>query len=263
MYGYLSRFIDNSGYMKIRPAEKGDLERIRAIVDDSFRSSYSLSPQQIETIVDNEFTEETLTERIGDSNAIVLVAEDTVEETEDVQGFIDVETGTERTIRWLHVDPTARGNGIATALVERIREQDDGTPLAGRVLEEAVEGLEFLEQFGLQRDGHDQIEFGGEEFAVALFTEGEGTDTANEPAVTVPDTVTVEGADRLVDRDGEVPGREAPFFPIYSDEGHEDPYGYFCSQCGSTDVAADGLNRLECENCGNVHLADEWDGAYL
>lgn len=249
--------------MKIRPAEEGDSERIRAIAEDSFQSSYSLSPQQIETIVENAFADDSLTERIDDSNAVVLVAEDTVEDTEGVQGFIDVGTGAERTIRWLHVDPTARGNGIATALVERIREEDDGTPLAARVLEDAVEGLEFLEQFGLQRDGHDEIEFGGEAFPVALFTEGEGTETANEPSVAVPDSVTVEGADRLLDRDDQIPGREAPFFQIYSDEAQEDPYGYFCSQCGSTDVIADGLDRLECENCGNVHKADEWDGGYL
>lgn len=249
--------------MKIRPAEGEDLERIRTIAEDSFRASYSLSPQQIETIVENAFTGDSLSERIDDSNAVVLVAEDTVEETEEVQGFIDVGTEAGRTIRWLHVDPAARGNGVATGLVERIREEDEGASLTARVLEDAVEGLEFLEQFGLERDGNDRIDVGGEEFPVALFTEGEGTDTANEPAVTVPDTVTVEGAERFVNREHEIPGREAPFFHIYSDEAHEDPYGYFCSQCGNTDVSADGLDRLECENCGNVHKADEWDGGYL
>jgi GNAT superfamily N-acetyltransferase len=249
--------------MEIRPAESDDRERIRAIAHDSLRSSYSLSPQQIETIVEEAFSDSTLAERLDDSNTVLLVADHTVEETEEVLGFIDVEIGTEATIRWLHVDPDARGEGIATALIERSREEADGVPLAARVLEDAVEGGAFLEGFGLERDGNDQIEVGGEEFAVTLFTEGEGTDTSNEPAVTVPESITVDGADRFVDRDEAIPGREAPFFSVSSEADGEDPYGYFCSQCGSTNVSADGLDRLECGNCGNVHLADEWDDAYL
>jgi ribosomal protein S27AE len=104
---------------------------------------------------------------------------------------------------------------------------------------------------------------GGEEFAVTMFIEGEGTETSNEPTVAVPESVTVDGVDRPVDRDDSIPGREAPFFTLYVADDTEEAYGYFCSQCGSTDVSADGLDRLECGNCGNAHLADEWDDAYL
>lgn len=249
--------------MDIRPADPDDRERIEAVARDSFRSSYSLSPQQIETIVEEEFTDATLTQRLEDPDTVVLVADHTVEDREEVFGFVDVATGREAMIRWLHVDPEARGEGIATALIERVREEIDETPVTARVLDDAVEGGEFLEGFGLEQSGNDQVTVGGEEFAVTLFTEGEGTDDSNEPAVAVPESVAVDGADRPVDRDDAVPGREAPFFSVYSDEDGEDPYGYFCSQCGSTDVSADGLDRLECGNCGNVHLADEWDGAYL
>ncbi len=248
--------------MEVRPAESADRERIEAIARDSFQSSYSLSPQQIETILKEEFGETTLTERLDDSDTVMLVADHTVEETETVLGFIDVAVGAETMIRWLHVDPEARGEDIATTLIERVRE-DAETPITARILEDAVEGGGFLEGFGLEPDGNDQTMIGGEEFAVTLFTEGEGTDTANEPAVAVPESITVDGADRSIDRDETVPGREAPFFSVYSDDDEDDPYGYFCSQCGSTDVSADGLDRLECGDCGNVHLADEWDDAYL
>ena len=97
-----------------------------------------------------------------------------------------------------------------------------------------------------------------------MFTEGQSTETPNQPTVTVPEFVTVDGTDRPVDRDERVPGSEAPFFTMYStDDETEEPYGYFCSQCGSTNVSIDGLDRLECGDCGNTHLADEWDDAYL
>lgn len=247
--------------MKIRPAESADRERIEAVARDSFQSSYSLSPQQIEAILKEEFDETALTERLDDSSTAMLVADHTVEDTEEVLGFIDVATGAETMVRWLHVDPEARGEDIATALIDRVRE-DAETPITARILEDAVEGGGFLEGFGLEQDGNDHTILGGEEFAVTLFTEGEGTDATNEPAVAVPEAITVDGADRSIDRDETVPGREAPFFSVSSDDG-DSPYGYFCSQCGSTDVSADGLDRLECGNCGNVHLADEWDDAYL
>ena len=50
---------------------------------------------------------------------------------------------------------------------------------------------------------------------------------------------------------------------LYEREGDGARWGYFCSECASTDVSADGLDRLECGNCGNTHRADQWDDAYL
>jgi len=252
----------NTSNMEIRPAESEDRQRVATLARDSFRTSYALSPQQIDTIIENEFDAESLADRIEDPDTMVLVAEHAAGDTEEVQGFVDVSVGSERTIHWLHIDPEARGEGIATALLDRLR-KEDGKPLVARVLEDAVEGGEFLEDFGLENDGNAQVSFGNEEFAVAVFTEGEGTENANEPSVPVPQFVTVDGADRPIDRDETIPGRDAPFFPTYASEDHTDPYGYFCSNCGSTDVAADGLDRIECAECGNLHRADEWDDSYL
>ena len=249
--------------MNVRPAESDDREQIRAITRDSLQSSYSLSPDQIEMILEEEFDDTALADLLDDADTTVLVVEEPVDGTETVRGFITVESGTEATIRWLHVDPAARGEGVATALLERVREQFVEKPIAACILDEAVEGGEFLEGFGLKQGDHDHILVGGEEFAVTMFTEGQSTETPNEPTVTVPESVTVDGVDRFVDRDDSVPGSEAPFFTVYTEDDEEDPYGYFCSQCGSTDVSIDGLDRLECGNCGNTHLADEWDDAYL
>ncbi len=249
--------------MEVRLAESDDRERIRATARASLQSSYSLSPQQIETILDEEFDDSSLATLLGDSDISVLVVDGTDHSTEGVSGFVTVKGRTEATIRWLHVDPRARGGGIATALLDRVHEEAGEKPVLACVLEDAVEGGEFLEGFGLEQNGYDQITVGGEEFAVTVFTEGEGSEMVNEPAVPVPESVTVDGEDRFVDQDESVPGTEAPFFTVYCADHEEDPYGYFCSQCGSTDVSADGLDRLECGNCANAHLADEWDDAYL
>jgi len=96
--------------MTVRPAESDDREQIRASrARDSLQSSYSLSPDQIEMILEEEFDDTALTDLLDDSDTTVLVVEETVDDTETVRGFITVEIGTEATIRWLHVDPTARG----------------------------------------------------------------------------------------------------------------------------------------------------------
>jgi ribosomal protein S27AE len=194
---------------------------------------------------------------------MVFVVDETVDGTETVYAFITVEVGTRATIRWLHVDPEARGKGIATGLLNRVRKEFVETPISACVLDEAVEGGNFLKGFGLKESGHDQILLGGEEFDVTMFSEGQKTETPNEPAVPIPESVTVDGASRSVNRDESLPGREAPFFTVSRVDDEEDAYGYFCSQCGSTDVSADGQGRLECGDCGNSHLADEWGNAYL
>ncbi len=249
--------------MEVRPAEPDDRERIRAIARDSLQSSYSLSPQQIETILEQEFDDASLDQLLNDPEMTVLVVDETNDGTEAVYGFITVEVGTGATIRWLHVDPEARGRGIASALLDHVREAFAEKPIAANILDDAVEGGQFLEEFGLKQSDHDHMLVGGEEFGVTVFTEGEETETSNEPAVPVPESVTVDGVARFLDRDESVPGTEAPFFTVYRAEDEEDAYGYFCSQCGSTNVSADGQDRLECGNCGNTHLADEWDDAYL
>jgi len=247
--------------MDIRAATPADSDRIARIAESSFNSSFALSPEEIETLVEEEFGEANLNERLSGSEGWFLAAEADVDGETILAGFLDG-TASGR-IRWLHVDPEARGLGIATALIERLREEHGDRPLAWEVLDDAVEGGGFCEQFGLTEQGRDRLEIGGHEFGVTLYAEGDRPEAPNEPAGAVPESVRVDGEDRPLDREEPIPGREAPFFRTFVSTQREEPYGYFCSQCGSTDVTADGLDRLACRDCGNVHLADEWDGAYL
>jgi ribosomal protein S27AE len=169
------------------------------------------------------------------------------------------------TLRWLHVRPEERGRGIATSLVEAAR-RDFTCPdrsLEARVLEAASEGGGFLERFGLERADSEEVEIGGEQYHELVYTAGLARHDANEPLVEVPVTVAVDGEDRPLAPEEPIPGTTAPFFQLYSDDSREERYGYFCSSCASTAVVADGLDRLECSDCGNHHLAEEWDDAYL
>lgn len=249
--------------MEIRPAVRDDHAEIEDIARRSFQESYSLSPAQIDVIVGGAFAEDTLAGRIDDPDVLLFVAEDTDEG--GVLGFVDTELGEEGVLRWLHVDPIARGKGVGTALVERVQADlsERGLPLVARVLEEASEGSEFLERFGLHQSGSAELEVEGDRFFEHVYTAAAEDHEPNEPAVEIPDHVDVDGRKLPVDRETKIPGTEAPFFHIYADESREEKYGYLCSNCGNTDVTTDGLDRLECGNCGNRHLADDWDAAYL
>lgn len=247
--------------MDVRPADAGDRGIIREIARQSFQTSFSLSPGQIDAIVEDEFSDAALADRIDDQATRMLVAE----QDGSVIGFIEVELDDGGTIKWLHVDPGHRGESAGTALVDRIQSElaERDSALSALVLDAASEGGEFLERFGLRETDSVSVELGGERLHETVFAvEGRPTDP-NEPAVDVPPVITLDANDYPLDRDDPIPGTDAPFFPMYSDEEQSDRYGFFCSNCGSTDVSVDGLERMECGRCGNTHLADDWDSAYL
>ena len=196
--------------MEVRPAQPSDCPAIRDVVIGSLETSYSLSPQEIQSLLESEFSPETLGERIDAADVRPFVAVG----SESVSGFVEVDVDGDTTLRWLHVHPTARGRGVGTALVERVKE------------------------------------------AVA-------TEASNEPAVPVLETIDAEAEERYLGDEDPVTGTEAPFFHAFSDLEHEEPYGHFCFRCGNTDATADGLDRLQCADCGNHHDADEWDASFL
>lgn len=244
----------------LRAATRDDAEAIRGVAERSFQASFSLSPEQIEAIVEEEFDAEHLGARVDDDDCLVFVTEDEGE----VVAFADVDLAV-GTLRWLHVDPLARGQGIGTALVERVEEEltRRGKPITAQILDEATEGESFIERFGLNRTDTTKIEFRNQELSAHIYAKrGDGTEP-NEPEVTVPAHVTVDGEERPLNLEEPIVGDESPFFLTYTGSDRNERYGFFCSNCGSIDVSADGMDRIECNNCGNKHLADEWDDAYL
>jgi GNAT superfamily N-acetyltransferase/ribosomal protein S27AE len=254
--------------MDVRPATAADGPRIADVARSSLQTSYALSPVEIDTLVEQQFSADAVEARVDDPDGLFLVVAGDVEiDTEDdadsdAVGFVEVDA--DNTLRWLHVDPVARGRGAGSALVEAVRDRVDeaDAPVTARILETASEGRQFLERFDLSQTGTTDLEVDGERFTEHVYTPGEDESDAAEPSVEVPETVTVDGRDLTLDRDDEVPATEAPFFGLFETDD-DSRWGFFCSECGSSDVAADSLDRLECSNCGNTHVAEQWDGAYL
>lgn len=140
--------------MNIRAGNKTDGAGIQATAEQSFQTSYSLSPEQIRTIVDTEFTEDSIEEKIRKSDRHIVVS---VRNETEIAGFADIGTNGETTLHWLHVDPDARGEGIGSSLVEEVRNTfGDSARFTANVLREAREGGEFLERFDLYETDSDK-----------------------------------------------------------------------------------------------------------
>ncbi|NHN42733.1 GNAT family N-acetyltransferase [Halorubellus sp. JP-L1] len=244
--------------MDVRSATAADGSAIERIARASFQSSYALSPGDIDSLIENYFADDAFADRLDDEDApsVVVAADD-----DGVVGFAEVHP--DGWLEWLHVEPTERGQGAGTALVEHVRDEVlDGERFEAHVLEDASEGSAFLERFGLSASGTTDLDFGTDEsYAQEIYTTTSKSLDSNEPNVDVPESLEADDQSMRVAGDDPIPGTEAPFFEVR--DGDDEAWGYFCSQCGSTDVVADGLDRLECDECGNEHRADQWDDAYL
>jgi GNAT superfamily N-acetyltransferase len=235
---------------------------IREIAHDSMRASYSLSPDGLESILRAEFDPERLAER-RESDGIVLVAEIDGEPVGFVTGSLVDGDGE---IDWLFVDPEARGQGVGTELFEAIRDelesQGAGTVRA-LVLSENEEGDQFFEQFGYEEIDSREETIAEEEYTINVFGT-ETSETSDEhQELHRPETVETDDGETVHTGDEDIPGTEAPFLRLYTDSGLTEEYGFYCTNCGSMANAADGLDRIECQSCGNEHRPDEWDDSYL
>jgi ribosomal protein S18 acetylase RimI-like enzyme len=256
--------------LTIRGAERTDIARIREIARDSLTSSYALSPDDIEMLVEVAFAEETLADRLDDAAASLLVAE-----ADDIVGFV---TSADGEIDWLHVDPERRGRGAGTALFERAVDSLEGgsDPVRATTLAANTSSGAFFERFDFERVAERQTVLGNLELAEYVYAPAGATERASdsgreadagEPAepterddLDLPDEVAVDGGTVMLG-DESVPGSEGGF--VVTDDGDE-AYGYLCANCESMDVTVGSMNRIRCGECGNTHRPKaEYDGSYL
>ena len=272
--------------MALREPSSGDTQRVREVARSAITASYALSPQQIETVIEEEFNDEHLGRLFDSSDAVSLVAENEVnEESNAILGLaiggIDGDVGE---VRWLLVDPEHRGNGIGTGLfettVETLRDRDVER-VGANTLEANAEGSQFFERFDYVRTEERRIEIGDESLVEFVYTEpsvaGEKTDSAKTDAgeAEFPDaevrngvvTATIDDGQQVyIDREDGQSGTENSFFPTYMDEGFTEQRGFYCANCGSLDVSVDSMDRLECGECGNSHssrTSEAHDASYL
>lgn len=256
-----------------RPVEADELERLREIARSSFTTSYSLSPGQIESVLEAEFDEEHLERMQEDDDAVLLALEVDDVLAGVVQGTLTDGRGE---VRWLHVDPERRGAGAGTALfeaaAEELRERGAET-VYGASLAANAEGNMFFEKMGLVQVEEREVEIGSEEFVEHIFAPenevGEGAESEaaeHDEEETPPETVSDDGREIYVgtDEEDKTTGTEAPFYRTYTDEGQTEPYGLYCANCGSTDVEMNDMEQVKCGECGNSRRADEdYDASYL
>jgi len=247
--------------MELTTDETPDGELFRDVAGRSIRASYSLSPEQIEAVVHETFDDDRLAARSEREDAVVVVAEADDEPAGFATGHV-TDTG-DGEIDWLFVAPEARGREVGTQLFEEVRaelEARGAETVRAAVLSENEEGEMFFEQFGLERAGSREEEIGGQEFAVHIY--GPHGDEVDEK-LHKPDTVATRDGDTVYTGDEELSGKQAPFLVLYERADLTEQYGFFCTNCGTMANAADGLDRVDCDTCGNESRADEWDGGYL
>lgn len=280
----------------VRTAEPDDGDRVREVAESAMTASYALSPGEIETLLETEYGGEAWDEKVNDEGTVLLVAE--LDGT--IAGVVDATVNGEAVVRWLHVDPEQRGLGVGTALIERVVSELHGRgadPLRALVVTADTESGGFLTKFGFEQTDEREVDVGGVDLIEEVYTEGaEESDAAandgeeataettesGEPASDLsdeesedereastgdpddlPETVTQNGAERYLG-DDLLTGTEGPFAPTFEDEAREEAYGYYCGNCGSTEVSVDSMDRLKCSECGNAHQSDaEYDGSYL
>lgn len=271
----------------VRDVESADAERVRELVESSMTSDYALSPGEIESIVDAEFDPETLRERLEDDDVVAFVAEIDDDGESVVAGFVEASTAVEGgAVRWLHVDPERRGEGVGTALFERIlsalAERGVDSPAALALAENTSSGA-FFEEFDFEKTDEREVDFGGQTTVEYVFVEGasdEGsgaTDTAADAAdegdaesapdldaTDLPDTVTAADGKTVHLGDERLPGSEGGFVETFVDADRSEQHGYYCLNCESTDVSMDSMEQIRCSNCGNTRKPDEgYDASYL
>lgn len=259
--------------MTVRPAVEDDSERIREVARQSFQTSYSLSPGEIDTIIETEFGDEHIERCIEEDDMRLFVAED----DDLVVGMAEtrINDDGDGELLWLHVDPGARGQGIGTELFEQataqLRERT-AEHVHALVMAQNEEGNQFFERWDFERGETEQHDIGDQTYRLEVFTntpeefddeDMSGGEQPDEEAVPEDGKLDVDGETRYVDVDEDIPGEDGQFFVVYEDEASEDRYGFYCSNCGTFTSSVDGQGKIVCEECGNVHRPEEWDASYL
>lgn len=251
--------------MDIREATAEDAEGIRTVARASLSESYGhmFDEDVIEDVVEAWYGDGNLADELQEEGSTFIVALDNGEVVGFAQCYLVKSRDTFGEIDWLHIHPDARGAGLGTQLLRRAEETllDRGAErLEGRVLAGNEDGTTFYEDHGFEATGERTVDIAGESYPERIYTQFPDDESGQvlTEAMQGPDGESIYVAYDEADR-----GSTAPFFAGYLDEGREERYGFFCSNCESFDVAMDAMGRVECNNCGNKRKPSRWDASYL
>lgn len=157
--------------MAVRQAEPADRGTIEDVARRSLRASYSLSPTTIASAVKQWYQPGG---SLVESDGLVLVAA----RENEVVGYSESGYQSDEgrgDIRWLHVDPDYRGEGIGSRLLEATRDElaDRGVShLRGRVLADNREGNGFYERHGFELSGQGEVRIDDESYVENIYVDG-------------------------------------------------------------------------------------------
>lgn len=241
-------------------------------------ASYALSPAEIDAVVEAAYADGRQAAKRDGDDALLLVAETDGRLAGVAEGRVDDDAGT---VRRLHVDPECRDRGIGTRLFERTVDalrEGGADRVRAAAIDAATEagtfygtlGFEVVDERPLDLEALETVEYlyadvddDGPGATADSEVQSSGPEAPDDPDE-FPETVTTDEGERVHLGDDRLSGNEAPFAPTYADAGHHEAFGYYCGNCGGTDVSVDSSDRLRCGDCGNTHRASEaYDGSYL
>lgn len=247
--------------MEVRGLEAGDGQGLRQVARESMMASYEdlLGADVITEAVHSWYGDEALDEYLqGDEMEFLVAVPD-----DDPVGFVqshvleDIHKGR---ILWIHVQPSARGQGIGTTLLERMQDRlhDRGIDAVTAVVLAAHEdGIDFYESREFEELAERTVTIGDTEYEeLVLREEGVGYDPLEM-------RMTPDGAEVFLDFAESDRGSLAPFCAVYQDPRREHRWGWFCTNCESFATSMDTMGRIQCSDCGNTRKPTRWDASYL
>lgn len=286
----IQRAAERTG-MEIREPEPEDADRIREVVESSMTTHYRLSPDQIDAIAVEQFSDDAIEHALEDDETMLAVAAVDVDGTERaivgvVQGRLEEDQGV---LRWLFVDPERVGQGIGTELFETGRDDLQGRgadDVRIGVLETNTVGHNFAEHLDYEQIGERRLEFADSRLAQHVYAPSEtttddviggdadpnatATDESSFPETTQEDgeliATAADGERAFLAREETHSGTEGEFYVAYADGTFEEEFGFYCSNCGSLETTMSEMDSIECSNCGNHHSTKSgkvYDGSYL
>ena len=157
--------------MEIRPATTDDREAIRRVARDAWHDTYDeLEAETIDETVDDWYGDETLERALSEPGTAFLVAEEDGETVGVTHGVV---SGDEGDVLRMAVHPDDQGEGIGTALHERLcKDLQDFNMERMRAIDLASNegGQRFYEEQGFEQTGEGTVEIGGEERREVVYT---------------------------------------------------------------------------------------------
>lgn len=249
--------------MELRDPREGDVDGIQEVARASLSASYEsvLDADAIDRFVEETYGPDRIERYIEEPTSVFTVAGDG-----SIDGFVQGELVEGEHVvghvHWLHVRPDARGAGVGAQLLGEAldrMESNGAVVVRGHVLAANEDGIGFYEAHDFEEVTANTTSVGDEEYDELVFerTLGDAGEAVAEPQEG-PD-----GEELFVDYSGSERGTEAPFYPLFHDEGLDEKFGWLCSNCDSVETTMGSSGRIQCAHCENVRTATRWDGSYL